>query len=57
MEFTLILMVFLIYIVGFAIIILILKWLGPWIFGIDKMIENQKEILEELKEIKEEIKK
>ena len=37
------------YIIVFAIIILVLKWLGPWMFGIDKIIKNQEAILEELR--------
>ncbi len=43
--------------VFFAVIILVLKWLGAWMFGIDKVIKQQREILEELKQIKDEIKK
>ena len=40
-----------------AVIILVFKWLGAWMFGIDKVIKQQREILEELKQIKDEIKK
>ncbi|HHH52344.1 MAG TPA: hypothetical protein ENK91_01685 [Bacteroidetes bacterium] len=37
------------YIIVFAIIILVLKWLGAWMFGIDKVIKNQEAIIEELR--------
>ncbi|MBT7996025.1 MAG: hypothetical protein HN691_14210 [Bacteroidetes bacterium] len=44
-------LLFILFVLGFGLFVLILRWVGAWMLRIDVVISLQKEILEEIKKI------